>query len=261
MIESPTCFKSIEGSCIDLILTNKKSYFQKSNTFETGISDHHLLIYTILKSTYEKLPAKKQNYRSFKSFSSESFERDLSYKLPFRGLGIFSDLNSAIKISLDENAPIKTRVVRGNNKPYMNKQLRKAIMKRSALKNKANKSKCQTDYEAYKKQRNFVANLNKKCKKAFFAKVSIDSNKKSMWKFCKSVFPCKSGVSNEKITLEHNGHIVTDEKTVANIFNIHFVNIVKSLNIPEWTPKSILKLTNVNLTKWIIQVFDLYTAT
>ena len=138
----------------------------------------------------------------------------------------------------------------------MNKQLRKAIMKRSSLKNKANKSKCQTDYEAYKKQRNFVANLNKKCKKAFFAKVSIDSNKKSMWKFCKCIFPCKSGVTNEKITLDHNGHIVTDEKTVANIFNIHFFNIVKSLNIPEWTPKSTLKMTNENLTKILTKYDD-----
>ena len=75
LIKSPTCFKPIEGNCIDLLLTNRKNYFQKSGTFETGISDHHLLIYSMFKSTYEKLPTKKQNYRSYKNFSTEKFEK------------------------------------------------------------------------------------------------------------------------------------------------------------------------------------------
>ena len=189
LIKSPTCYKSIEGSCIDLILTNRKNYFQKCSTFETGISDHHLLIYTMLKSTYEKLPPKKQKYRSFKKFSPENYETRLHQKLLSNKLGIFGELNSSITSVLDDIAPIKTRVIRGNNKPYVNKHLRKAIIKRSRLKNKANTSKSKLDYVAYKKQRNFVVNLNKKCKKAFFAKISTDSTRNSMWKFCKSVFP------------------------------------------------------------------------
>ena len=138
----------------------------------------------------------------------------------------------------------------------MNKQLRKAIMKRSALKNKANKSKSVLDYQAYKKQRNYVVNLNKKCKKAFFATMSNDSHKKSMWNLCKSIFPSKSGGANEKITLEHNGYIVTDEKTIANIFNIHFVNIVKSLNLPQWAPQSTAKVTHDKLNNILLKYED-----
>ena len=38
--------------------------------------------------------------------------------------------------TLDEHAPIKQKVVRANDKPYMTKALRKAIMLRSSLKNK-----------------------------------------------------------------------------------------------------------------------------
>ena len=45
IIKQPTCYKSSRGKCIDLILTNKNMSFQKSNSFETGISDHHHLIY------------------------------------------------------------------------------------------------------------------------------------------------------------------------------------------------------------------------
>ena len=50
LINKPTCFQSNKPTCIDLILTNKKNLFKLSNTFETGISDHHELVSTILKS-------------------------------------------------------------------------------------------------------------------------------------------------------------------------------------------------------------------
>ena len=46
----------------------------------------------------------------------------------------------------------------------MNKNLRRAIRKRSKLKNKANKTKSPLDIMNYKKQRNYVAQLNKTAK-------------------------------------------------------------------------------------------------
>ena len=49
IIKNPTCFKSSNGSAVDLILTNR-SYLKKSQSFETGISDHHHLICTMLKN-------------------------------------------------------------------------------------------------------------------------------------------------------------------------------------------------------------------
>ena len=46
----------------------------------------------------------------------------------------------------------------------MNKEIRKAIMLRSKLKNKANKSRTTADIAAYKKQRNYIVCLNKETK-------------------------------------------------------------------------------------------------
>ena len=63
---------------------------------------------------------------------------------------------------LNEYAPKKTKWMRGNNKSHMNKFLRRAIMKRSKWKNKANKTKHPIDIKMYKKQRNYVVGLNKK---------------------------------------------------------------------------------------------------
>ena len=47
--------------------------------------------------------------------------------------------------------PKKKRVLRGNKKSYKNKNLRRAIMKRSKLKNEANKTNKPLDLLNYKK--------------------------------------------------------------------------------------------------------------
>ena len=40
LIDKPTCYKRFgKPTCIDLILANKPSYFQRSNDLETAISD------------------------------------------------------------------------------------------------------------------------------------------------------------------------------------------------------------------------------
>ena len=43
----------------------------KTNSFEIGLSDHHM-IYTILKIKFEKLEPKKLIYRNSKQFDSDS---------------------------------------------------------------------------------------------------------------------------------------------------------------------------------------------
>ena len=41
LITKPTCYQSINPTCNDLILTNKRNLFKLYSTFETGLSDHH----------------------------------------------------------------------------------------------------------------------------------------------------------------------------------------------------------------------------
>ena len=62
LIDLSTCHKSINPTCIDLILTNKNNYFMKSTTFETGLSDHNKLTTTILRKTISKGSTKKFFY-------------------------------------------------------------------------------------------------------------------------------------------------------------------------------------------------------
>ena len=76
LIKTNTWFKG-KGSCIDLILTNRKFSFEFTSTYETGISDHHYMIYTILKSCFQNTDSKLLKYRDLKSFLPEEFKEDL----------------------------------------------------------------------------------------------------------------------------------------------------------------------------------------
>ena len=51
----PTCFKNPSNpSCIDLFLTNRKQGFQQTHVIETGISDFHKMVVTVMKTHYKK---------------------------------------------------------------------------------------------------------------------------------------------------------------------------------------------------------------
>ena len=75
LIKSNTCFKG-KGSCVDLFLTNGKYSFKFSGSYDPGISDHHHMIYTMLKSCFNNTEPKLLNYRDFKNFLQEAFKED-----------------------------------------------------------------------------------------------------------------------------------------------------------------------------------------
>ena len=53
LVETNTCFKG-SGSWIGLILTNRKYFFKNTTSYETGLSDHHYMILTMLKTTFQE---------------------------------------------------------------------------------------------------------------------------------------------------------------------------------------------------------------
>ena len=64
MINKPTCYKNPEEpSCIDLVLTSGPRSFQNYCAIETGLSDFHKLVVTVMKTNYKKSQPKVINYR------------------------------------------------------------------------------------------------------------------------------------------------------------------------------------------------------
>ena len=232
MIKHPTCFKSSKGRCIDLIFTNRKHSFMHSKSFETGFSDHHYTIYTFLKTTFVKLPPKKVIYRDYKNWSQVHFEDELKKNLVSAHPSVYGNFESIFMKTLEAHAPTKTKVVRANNKPHVNKELRRAITRRSTLKKIANRSKREADVRKYKDQRNLVVKLNVQAKKQHFMSIqskTID-NEKTFWKTVKPLFSNRNPMC-EQITLIENGKILSKDEEIAECFNDYFTNITDSLNI------------------------------
>ena len=170
--------------------------YKLSNTFETGISDHHKLISTVAKSGSFKESLQEKIYRSYRSFNIEIFKKTLSDKL----------------CRLESNS-LKSKFVRHNNNPLMTKELRKAIMKRSQLKNRYNKNRNYESWYLYNKQRNFCASLPRKTKRYCFKNVKIQDitdNKKII----KTIRPSLSnkGYNQNKIIIVEKDSIITDKK-------------------------------------------------
>ena len=127
LIKSNTCFKW-RGSCIDLILTNRKFCFKNSSTFEAGLSDHHHLTYSMLKTTFKKVDSKRLIYSDDKNFNHEYFQNDLKNGLSKWPKNYESCGNVFVTV-LDRHAPKKTKDTTQNQKPHVDKNLRNAIMK------------------------------------------------------------------------------------------------------------------------------------
>ena len=145
LLETQTCFKSRLERYIDLMLTNIKYSFMQSQCFETGFSDFHHLMYTILKIEHKKLPPKRIQFRYYLNFSKENFEADLSSTIPEKCPYDFQEFELLFDETLGKHTPLKSVSIRGNNKPHMTTSLRKAMMLRTKLKNRVNNTRDQAD--------------------------------------------------------------------------------------------------------------------
>ena len=76
LIRVPTCYKNPANlTCMDMMLTNSNRSFQNFCTIETGLSDFHKMIVTVLKIYFQKREAKVINCRDYQNFGNEKFRQ------------------------------------------------------------------------------------------------------------------------------------------------------------------------------------------
>ena len=112
LIRQPTCYKNpINPVCIDLILTNVPRSFQSTCVVQTGLSDFHLMILTVIRKSFKKYQPKTINYRSHKNFSNENYGEmlinDLSKENFINNGGGFQRFSYISLDALNKHAPRK----------------------------------------------------------------------------------------------------------------------------------------------------------
>ena len=132
---------------------------------------------TSLKTKISRLKPISINYRDHKKFNELAFLQDLK-GAPFNDINfLLNDPNHAyikfqdiFKAVVDRHAALKTKEIRGNQAPFMNKKIAKNIMTRSQPKNNFVRNKTKSNWIAYKKQRNKCTKLRNIIIKNYFSK-------------------------------------------------------------------------------------------
>ena len=148
LLDKATCYKNpTNPSSVDLILTNRPRSFQNSCPFETGLSDFHKMTLAVLKSSFAKQKPRILNYRNYNSLTS--LQRSILYKLINSNLQISNkDLKHFKETCLsvvNTIAPLKSRFIRANQAPFINKEIQRGVMVRSKLRKKFLKSRSESD--------------------------------------------------------------------------------------------------------------------
>ena len=116
LIKDPTCFKNLDKPlCIDLLLTNIPKSFLKSQTLETGLSDFHKLMLTVLKIHYKKQKPLVAMYTDYKNFSNVSFQTELLSAMQSFNNIYFADFHSEFLYLLGKHALVKNRYIKANH--------------------------------------------------------------------------------------------------------------------------------------------------
>ena len=74
-------YNTLTKILVDLLLTNRNRSVQKTTTFETGLSDFHKMVVTVLKTTFPKQGPTVICYRNYKKYDENVFKSDLQQEL------------------------------------------------------------------------------------------------------------------------------------------------------------------------------------
>ena len=233
IVKDPTCFKSvINPSCIDLLITSFSKSFQSTMVITTGLSDYHKMVLTVLKNKFVKQKPKEIEYRCYKLLDRGVFREELKNSLA--NVRMMEEFDEAYLKVLNKHIPLNKKTVRINQAPYMTKVLRKAIMRRSALKAKYFCNKTENSERLFKKQKNFVSRLYKKERRKFYNNLDLKffTDNKKFWTTVKP-FLSDRGIQAKKINLKEGNKIISEDKDVADILNTYFSESVDYLDKGE----------------------------
>ena len=119
---------------------------------------------------------------------------------------------------LNHHNPLKEKQIRDNHTPFLTKELSKAIMEKSKTINKYLKLPSRKNYVSYKKSKSKSNSLTKKAKKIFYKEATKDwiiSNKK-FWSTVKLFLTNKGCISNDFISVEKDGDLISKEKELGD---------------------------------------------
>ena len=178
----------------------------------------------------------------------------------YKEKNMYQSFSGTFKAVVSKHAPLKEKIVRGNNAPFMTKELRKEIMNRSRLKKKYQDWPSREKFKNWKKQKNKCDKLCRKAKKDHFKNIT-ESNLSSNNKFLQFVKPFlknKVVFGTDFIYIKKDNQFIDNEIKRVEMFNSYYINIVENMTgiPPDFNPLYELQENDVYCVKQIIKKFE-----
>ena len=199
LLKSPIRVTKETSTLIDVILANNPRNIADNELIAAGLSDHNLIA-CIRKMNNIKFKSTIITFRDYSYYDVNDVNNILlssNWDTVYNALTpdqAFNNLKSMLLNVLDIHAPVTSKKVKGKPSPWLDADVKKHMNTRDKLLRKAQKSKLEPDWKAYRKLKNFVINLIKRTERNFFKNKLEESRSKpdKFWKTVKEVFLLKN---------------------------------------------------------------------
>ena len=221
---------------IYLVFTNTPFNITKNDVFPLSFSDHDLIGFNRKQNRVKTTP-KTTRCRNYRQYDHNKLKADLKttdWSSVYNASSVSESLqafNDIMTSSFDKHDPYLTKRVNTNVCPWLTAKLKSEMYYRDVLHRKFQKSKSKTNEKAYKRQRNKVNNMIKRCKQNFNRNILQENtnNPTAFWKSLKKIYPTKPKSQQSCSSFLIDGKDVTDKVTITNEFGKFFSNIATKL--------------------------------
>ena len=109
-------------------------------------------------------------YWDYNSFNIDHFKEDLDNNLKNNSITKYSHFQNIFLEILYKQSPIKKKILRFNDNPFMTKTIRKAIIHRSKFKNVFHKTRAKEDWNNYEKTEEILCKSSSQYQERLFSK-------------------------------------------------------------------------------------------
>ena len=235
-----TCFKNESGTLLDVFLVSNRYCFGECLNTDIGVSDFHNIVGCSIKGNLPYNMKKVISYRSYKKFDIEKFHNDLD-NIPtdecITSANVDKQMNDFINAYtnvVNDHVPLKKKIIKKQQVPFMNRELKCEIFKKSMFRNKYYKCRNSENWNKYKTQRNLVTKLRKNSIRYYFqSKCENDKNQIQFWKMIKPFVSKNCHNGSDNIVLREGNDIITDPLTVCNIFNEFYASVANDIGFVD----------------------------
>ena len=235
LISSPTRITRESKTLIDVICSNVPHNIFSVKVIPAGLSDHEL-IGCARKLNNVKFNPRIITCRNFANYDPKLFCKELNSAnledvyLSISVNEVWASLRDTLQRCIDKHAPLISKKVKGRLCPWLTPDVKKEMNLRDGLLRKARRTSQEIDWSAYKRQRNRVSGLVKKCKSNYNRDLLKDCavSPDKFWAAIKKLYPTKLP-SEQGSAFVINGSKSTDKSFIANSFCKYFSTVARNL--------------------------------